>query len=334
MNTQSENDTITAIPGIRVGHCTDIENLTGCTVIRFEPAGATAAVDVRGSAPGTRETDLLDPVNLVETVHAVVLSGGSAYGLDAASGVMACLEQENIGMPVGEGVVVPIVPAAVLFDLAVGNPKVRPSAEWGFQACSKADQSPVKMGNVGAGTGATVGKLLGMDRAMKSGLGSALLRLPGGFSVGALVAVNALGDVFDPETGGIVAGIRGDKAGKFLPSTEVILKQGAEQIFPGTNTTIGIIATDFPLTKTQLKKVAGMAHDGMARAINPAHTMYDGDTIFAVSVPSQKNVPEIASADIVNLVGTAAAEVMAKAIVNGVKKAESVGGYWAVTDWK
>jgi len=333
-NHKLENGTITAIQDIRVGHYTDAESLTGCTVIRFGAEGVPAAVSVQGSAPGTRETDLLDPINLVDKIHAIVLSGGSAYGLDAASGVMVCLEQENIGLPVGEGIVVPIVPAAVLFDLNIGNPRVRPSAKWGLLACQKADSSPVQMGNVGAGTGATVGKLLGRNRAMKSGLGSALLRLPGGVLVGALVAVNALGDVLDTDTGRILAGIRGDEAGSFQSSVKVVLDQGVKDIFPGTNTTIGIVATNIPLTKTQLKKVAQMAHDGMARVISPAHTMYDGDTIFAVSVPVQKGVPEAASADSVNLAGTAAAEVMARAIINAVKQAKSVRDCPAASDWK
>lgn len=333
-STESKNNTITAIPGIRVGHYTDTKNLTGCTVIRFAKDGATAAVDVRGSAPGTRETDLLDPVNLVDKVHAIVLSGGSAYGLDAASGVMSCLEQDGIGFPVGQDIVVPIVPAAVLFDLHIGNPKVRPSAIWGLQACKRANNSPVKQGNVGAGTGATVGKLLGMESAMKSGLGSAVIHLPGAGSVGALVAVNAVGDVIDPASGKIVSGIRGDDKGSFQSSVKVLLDQGAETPLAGTNTTIGVVATNISLSKTQLKKVAQMAHDGMARAITPAHTMYDGDTIFAVSVPLQQGVSKTASADTVNLVGTAAAEMMAKAIVKAAKHATSVEGCPAASDWK
>lgn len=215
-----------------------------------------------------------------------------------------------------------------------GNPAVRPSAECGLHACRKADNSPVKTGNAGAGTGATVGKLLGMNRAMKSGLGSALIRLPGEVSVGALVAVNALGDVIETCTGRIIAGIRGDEPGSFQSSVRVVLEQKTGNVFQGTNTTIGIVATDIPLDKTQLKKVAGMAHDGMARVISPAHTMYDGDTIFAVSVPSQKGVPKAASADTLNLAGTAAAEVMARAIINAVEQATSVSGYPAASDWK
>lgn len=328
-----ENKTITAIPGLRVGHYTDAENLRGCTVIRFTKEGVTAAVDVRGSAPGTRETDLLDPVNLVNKVHAIVLSGGSAYGLDSASGVMECLEKKAIGFPVGQGIVVPIVPAAVLFDLHIGNPRVRPSAKWGFQACEQADDSPVQMGNVGAGTGATVGKLLGMDRAMKSGLGSAVIHLTDEISVGALVAVNAVGDVINPDKGKIIAGIRGDEKGSFQSSVNVLLNQRAGNLLSGTNTTIGVVATTVAFSKTQLKKIAQMAHDGMARAINPVHTMYDGDTIFAVSIPLQQGVPQPASADAVNRVGTAAAEVMAKAIVNAAEHAASVEGYPAASDW-
>lgn len=333
-SSRPENTTITAIPGIRVGHYTDAESLKGCTVIRFAPEGVTAAVDVRGAAPGTRETDLLDPINLVDRVHAVVLSGGSAYGLDAASGVMACLEQENIGLPVGDGIVVPIVPAAVLFDLGIGNARVRPTAQWGFQACKKADHMPVKTGNVGAGTGATVGKLLGKDRAVKSGLGSALLCLSGGVMVGALAAVNALGDVVEPDSGRIVAGIRGDTKGAFRSSVTVALSRGKTKIFPGTSTTIGIVAVTAPLSKAQLKKVAGMAHDGMARVIRPVHTMYDGDTIFAVSVPGRNTISGTASADAVNAAGTAAAEVMAAAILNAVRQAASVPGCPAASDWK
>lgn len=329
-----KNDTITAIKGIRVGHYTDTENLKGCTVLRFKTGGVAAAVDVRGSAPGTRETDLLAPINLVDRVHAIVLSGGSAYGLDAASGAMGCLEKENIGFPVGEGIVVPIVPAAVLFDLDIGNPKVRPSAKWGFQACQNADDSPVKMGNIGAGTGATVGKFLGKDKAMKSGLGSAVLHLPGGALVGAIVAVNAIGDVVEPDTGRIVAGIRGRELGTFYSSVKAVLDQDVGNIFPGTNTTIGVVATNIPLSKLQLKKVAQMSHDGMARAINPAHTMYDGDTIFAVSVPLHPGAESHASADTVNFVGTASAEAMAKAIVNAVKHAKSVTDYPSASDWK
>ncbi|MCP4411790.1 MAG: P1 family peptidase [Gammaproteobacteria bacterium] len=331
-NNDQVNNTITAIQGVSVGHYTDTESLKGTTVVRFTAEGATAAVDVRGSAPGTRETDLLDPVNLVDKVNAIVLSGGSAYGLDAASGVMACLEDENIGFPVGEGLVVPIVPAAVLFDLNIGNPKVRPSAKWGFQACQKADTSPVEMGNVGAGTGATVGKSLGKNRAMKSGLGSALVRLPNGVLVGAIVAVNALGDVI--ENNKIISGVRGDEKGSFLSSVKVVLEQEIKDVFPGSNTTIGIVVTNIPLGKTQLTKVAQMAHDGMARAINPTHTMYDGDTIFAVSIPSQKDTRKTTSANVVNLTGVAAAEVLEKAIINAVLHATSVKGYPAASDWK
>ncbi len=331
-NSELVNNTITAIQGVSVGHYTDTENLKGTTVVRFTAEGATAAVDVRGSAPGTRETDLLNPVNLVDKVNAIVLSGGSAYGLDAASGVMACLEDDNIGFPVGEDLVVPIVPAAVLFDLELGNANIRPSAKWGFLACQKADTSPVKMGNVGAGTGATVGKSLGKNRAMKSGLGSALIRLPNNVLVGAIVAVNALGDVIEADK--IISGVRGDETGSFLSSVKVVLEQEVNEVFPGSNTTIGIVVTNIPLGKTQLKKVAQMAHDGMARAISPTHTMYDGDTVFAASISSQKDTPKTTSASIINLAGVAAAEAMEKAIINAVQHATSVKGYPAAADWK
>lgn len=333
-SSELNNRTITAIPGVRVGHYTDVKSLKGCTVIRFSPEGATAAVDVRGAAPGTRETDLLDPVNMVDKVHAIVLSGGSAYGLDAASGVMACLEQDSVGLPVGNGIVVPIVPAAVLFDLGIGDGRTRPTARWGFQACQSATDAPVDMGVVGAGTGATVGKVAGMGRAMKSGLGSSLVVLPNGGLVGALIAVNALGDVIDPAAGKIIAGTRGNTRGTFHSSVDTVLKQSQADIFSGTNTTIGVVVTNIPLTKTQLKKIAQMAHDGMARAINPVHTMYDGDTLFAVSVPSQAKIrmPD-ASPDYVNLAGVAAAEATAQAIVNAVRHAASVEGYPSASDW-
>lgn len=332
---EMKNETITAIAGIQVGHYTDRTSLKGCTVIRFPSEGAVAAVDVRGAAPGTRETDLLDPVNMVEKVHAIVLSGGSSYGLDAASGVMTWLEQKKIGLSVGDGIVVPIVPAAVLFDLAIGDAATRPTAQWGFSACRAATGAPVAMGNIGAGTGATVGKMAGMDKAMKSGLGSSLLELPDGVQVGALIAVNALGDVMDPETGNILAGSRGDTRGSFNPSVKFALNHTRSEVFPGSNTTIGIVATNFPLSKTPLKKMAQMAHDGMARVINPVHTMYDGDTIFTVSVPSKRENPYVAtSADTVNQLGIAAAEAIAQAIVSAVRHAESVKGYPAAPDWK
>lgn len=330
---KEKNLTLTGIPGIIVGHYTDAKSLRGCTVIRFPAEGATAAVDVRGAAPGTRETDLLDPINFVQKVHAIVFSGGSAYGLDSASGVMSYLEEKGIGFDVGDGLVIPIVPAAVLFDLKVGDPRIRPDKNWGHIACRKATGEPVAEGNVGAGTGATVGKLLGMKRAIKSGLGSSLIKLPDGGLVGALVAVNAVGDIIAPGSGNILAGIRGDQKGTFTSSVEVLLNSVQKDILPGTNTTIGLVATNFSCSKSELKKIAQMAHDGMARAINPVHTMYDGDTVFAVSVPSlNSSETGSASADI-NMIGTAAAQAMSKAIINAINSAESVSGYPSAKDW-
>lgn len=326
-----ENTTVTAIAGVKVGNYSDYENLTGCTVIRFPKEGAVAAVDVRGAAPGTRETDLLEPMNLVQRIHALVLSGGSAYGLDTASGVMRCLEEEDTGFPVGNGLRVPIVPAAVLFDLGVGNGHVRPTAANGYDACKKADSAPVSPGNFGAGTGATVGKLLGPGHIMKGGLGSSLIHLPNGGKVAALFAVNPFGEVTNGR-GEVLAGIRAAQKGKMLRAMDVLLEKNVIGGFQGKNTTIGLVVTDLPLDKSQLKKVAQMAHDGMARSIQPAHTMYDGDTIFAVSV-SQKNLPEPEKlAGLVNLVGAAAAQATSQAIENAVLSAKTLQGIPAAGD--
>ncbi len=310
---------LTDIEGLQVGHAQDLVALTGCTVVLC-PEGAVAGVDVRGSAPGTRETDLLRPMNLVEKVHAVVLAGGSAYGLDAASGVMRYLEERGVGFDVGVGVV-PIVPAAVLFDLTIGDPHLRPDAEMGYRACLAASDGPVAEGNVGAGTGATVGKLLGPAQATKSGLGSASLELGGGLKVAALVAVNAFGDVLDPESGRILAGTRGPDG--FLDTAKSMLSASRVGGF-GDNTTIGVVATNAHLTVEGTNKVAQMAHDGLARTISPIHTMLDGDTIFALATG------EVA-AD-VNVVGTAAARVMAMAVNRAVLKAVAAGGLPAATD--
>ncbi len=329
----AENPTITGIPGIKVGHYTDTKALRGCTVVVFPPEGAVAAVEVQGSAPGTRETDLLDPVNMVQKVHALVLSGGSAFGLDAAGGVMQWLEEQKIGLDVGNNCVVPIVPAAVLFDLAVGNPRIRPDRTWGHQACQKASAGPVEQGCVGAGTGATVGKVAGMQRAMKGGLGSSLIKLPDGILVGALVAVNALGNIIDPRTGTTVAGTRGDTPGSFLSSADMLINNRKTTVFGGTNTTIGIVATNAALSKTALKKIARMAHDGMARSINPVHTMYDGDTVFAVSVPARP-APVAAPPAKINTIGTAAARAFQEAILAAIDQATSIEGYPSARDWQ
>lgn len=323
--TQQEATTgLTAVAGIKVGHHTLSERPTGCTVVLVE-AGAVAGVDVRGSAPGTRETDLLNPLNMVEQVHAIVLAGGSAFGLDAASGVVRYLEERGIGFDVRVAKV-PIVPAAILFDLAVGDAKIRPTAECGYQAALAASTAPVQEGNVGAGAGATVGKLTGLTHAMKSGIGTAAFTLPSGLTVAALVAVNAVGDVIDPATGHVVAGVRTED-GKGLADSRTLLKAGTlRNRRVGQNTTIGVVATNARLTKVQATKVAQMAHDGYARAISPVHTPLDGDTIFAVATGTYTQDVDLLT------VGSLAAEVMAEAIVRAARAATGIPGYPAARD--
>ncbi|MFT3804230.1 MAG: P1 family peptidase [Burkholderiaceae bacterium] len=304
---------ITDVAGIRVGHDTDSRRPTGCTVVLAE-GGAVAGVDVRGAAPGTRETDLLAPVNLIDRVHAVLLTGGSAFGLDAASGVVQWLEARGIGLPVGP-VRVPIVPAAVLFDLYLGDPSVRPDAAAGRRACEAATDGPVAQGSVGAGSGATVGKLFGFGRAMKGGIGSASARV-GGVTVGAIVAVNAIGDIVDPATGQWLAGARDDDGLSPLRITRAILSgQRPAAPTPGEATTIGVIATDAIVTKAQAQKLAQMGHDGLARTIDPVHTMADGDTLFALGT-GLSGVP----ADPFVL-GPAVAAVTAEAVLRAVRAA-------------
>jgi L-aminopeptidase/D-esterase-like protein len=308
---------ITDVAGIKVGHFTDSRRPTGCTVILVEES-AVAGVDVRGAAPGTRETDLLDPVNTVQAIHAIVLAGGSAFGLDTATGVVRYLEERGIGYNVGVAKV-PIVPAAILFDLGVGDAKIRPDAEAGYRACKAASASAPAEGNVGAGAGATVGKLFGMSRAMKSGIGTSSIKLESGVTVGAIVAVNAVGDVFDPSTGKPIAGARTKDGKSLLNSMAAIL--GGEPLPPmmaGEATTIGVVATDAVLTKAQAKKVAQMAHDGLARAINPVHTAADGDTIFALATG------KTGKAGNVTLIGALAAEAMSRAIVRAVRAAKGL----------
>ncbi len=317
---------LTAVDGVKVGHCTRAERPTGCTVVLVE-AGAVAGVDVRGGAPGTRETDLLDPIDLVQQVNAIVLAGGSAFGLDTASGVVRWLDEHGYGYDAGSGIRVPIVPAAVLIDLHVGgNPKIRPTADCGYRAAQAASGGPVEEGNVGAGAGATVGKLAGLDRAMKGGLGSAAIALPNGLVVAALVAVNALGDVIDPATGRVLAGVR-TPDGTALADARVLLRRGeVSPAHAGWNTTIGVVATNARLTKDQATKVAQMAHDGYARAISVAHTMVDGDTVFALATGTL-------AADVnTSLVGALGAEAMANAIVRAARAATGVPGYPAARD--
>ena len=306
----------TDIGGLRVGHAQDPEAATGCTVLICKE-GATAGVDVRGGAPGTRETDLLNPVNLVQKVHAIFLAVGSAFGLDAAAGVMQYLEERNVGFDV-QVTRVPIVCGAVLFDLAVGNHRVRPDKAMGYQACLNASPAENRQGSIGAGTGATVGKILGMQRAMKSGLGCHALQT-GDLKVGALVAVNCLGDVVDPLSGEKLAGPLNDD-GRTLADTEEIMiasHRGKGNLFAG-NTTIGVVATNAALTKAQTAKLASMAQNGYARTMRPAHSMYDGDTIFALSTDGIE-------ADL-SVVGLIAARAMERAVISAVKNATPLCG--------
>ena len=315
----SSQGSIVDVPGLRVGHYTLSERLTGCSVV-LAPDGAVGAVDVRGAAPGTRETDLLDPANLVDKVHAVLLSGGSAFGLDAATGVVRWLDEQGIGFETGYGRV-PIVPAAVLFDLPVvregDNPTARPNAEAGYAACEAASTLPPAAGNVGAGAGACVGKLFGLDRCMKGGIGNASVRV-GPWVVGALVACNAVGDVIDPGTGQILAGAR-TVDGQNLLDTQRAFLQGerGNRPLPGTNTTIGVVATNAMLTKAQAKRLAMSAHDGLARSIRPAHTTLDGDTLFALATGTE-NCP----VDLM-LLTVMAAEATALATVDAISRART-----------
>ncbi|HSH36581.1 P1 family peptidase [Schnuerera sp.] len=309
----------TDIDGIKVGHAQNLEAGTGCTVIISEE-GATGGVDVRGGSPGTRETDLLDPQNLVDKIHAVMLSGGSAFGLDAASGAMKYLEERDIGFDV-QVTKVPIVCSAVLFDLVVGDYKVRPNLEMGYEACVNATNRECPNGNIGAGTGATVGKFLGIERAMKGGLGSYAIQI-GDLKVGAIVAVNALGDIIDPETGKILAGLLDEDKKKLIGTENVMTKKYSEKknIFSG-NTTIGVVATNGIFSKAEANKLASMSHNGYARTMRPAHSIFDGDTIFTMATGKIE-------ADI-NVVGFLAARAMERAVVNAIKSAESAYGFKA-----
>lgn len=307
---------LTDVAGLEVGHFTETRRPTGCSVV-ITRDGAVAGVDVRGAAPGTRETDLLQPSNLVDKVHAITLSGGSAWGLDAASGVMRWLEENHIGLNTGYGLV-PIVPAAVVFDLGVGDASIRPDAQAGYQACLAASRQPPAQGNVGAGTGALVGKLFGMSRAMKGGIGTASLCVEG-ITVAALIVCNAVGDVIDPTTGQVIAGARTPDGKALLGSRDAMVKGELPQnLLAGTNTTIGVVATDAVLTKPQAQRLAQVSHDGLARAINPVHTMLDGDTLFALATGhSGKSASML-------LLATLAAEVTARAVVNAVRAAQGI----------
>lgn len=325
-------DSITDIPGIKVGHASDFEGITGCTVVLCEK-GAVAGVDQRGGGPGTREIALLNPVNHVEKVHAILLAGGSAFGLDAASGVMRFLEDNNIGYQTGVAKI-PIVPAAILYDLNIGDPKVRPTPEMGYLACTNASGSSPDQGSIGAGTGATVGKLMGMNRATKSGIGSASIDLGGGVKVGAIVAVNAIGEVIDPGNGNIIAGVRANKATVFEQGKPVfsealqIMKSIVGKTLLGlaekANTVIGVVATNAKFDKAACTKLAQMAQNGLVRTIRPANTMHDGDTIFALSTGKKKAN--------INIVGAFAAQAVQRAILNAVLEATSLGGIPAISE--
>ena len=321
------NNSITDIKGIKVGHAQNDEAITGCTVILCE-GGAVGGIDQRGGAPGTRETDALHPMHLVEKVHAIMLSGGSAFGLDAAGGAVKYLEERGVGFDVRVAKV-PIVPAAILFDLGIGRADVRHDAAMGYESCLHASDGVTVEGNVGAGCGATVGKIFGITQAMKSGIGTASLEIGAGVIVGAIVAVNAFGDVIDPATNQIIAGARTIQKGPlrigaadYFANTMDVMKGLVGRTILGfatrANTVIGVVATNADFNKEQTNKVAQMAHDGLARTIRPAHTMLDGDTIFALAT-GEKNAD-------VNIVGAYAAEVFSQAIARAVKAAKPVAG--------
>ncbi|HBI93827.1 MAG TPA: peptidase S58 [Terrisporobacter glycolicus] len=302
------------VKGLKVGQIEDVDALTGCTVVICEE-GATCGVDVRGSAPGTRETDLLDPINSVQKVHAVVLSGGSAFGLESTCGVSKYLEEKNIGFDVGV-CKVPIVTGAVLFDLGVGDYKVRPDKEMGYKACLNASETELKQGNYGAGCGATVGKIKGLNYVTKGGIGSCSIKLDNGIVVSALIAVNAFGDIY--EDGKVIAGVLNDDKTKLLNTYEIMKSGFVKGGFKIDNTTIGIVATNAKLTKAQCKKISQMAHDGYAKSIFPIHTPHDGDAIFTMSTGKIQVDSDI------TLLGSLAAEVVEKSIINAIKNAENI----------
>ncbi len=321
-------DAITDVAGIRVGHWTDRRAATGCTVVLCE-AGAVGGVDVRGAAQGTRETDLLRPGSVVRAVHAVLLSGGSAFGLDAAGGVMRWCEEHGIGLEFG-GSRIPIVPAAILFDLGVGRNDVRPDANAGYAATVAAKAGRVAEGSVGAGTGATVAKAAGRERCLKGGIGTASEAGPAGLVVGAIVAVNGVGEVVDSRTGEVIAGPRGDD-GRFLDTLSALsaMPRGWTAVAAGENTTIGVVATNAHLTKEQTNRLATIAHDGLARAVRPAHTSSDGDTFFALAT-GEIDIPLRA----VTAMEALTALAVERAIVKAVLAAKSLAGVPSVSEFR
>ena len=327
------NTTLTAIAGLEGGHYTDRANATGCTTILCR-AGAVAGVEVRGGSPGTRETDLLQPMRRVERIHGLLLSGGSAFGLDAAAGVVRYLEERGIGLRVGPALV-PIISAAILFDLGLITAAVRPDAAAGYAAAKAAGPEPVAEGSVGAGTGATVGKARGLARAVKAGIGAAALTLPSNISVAALVAVNAYGDVVDHHTGQILAGPRRESGPGFVRTMDWLTgkesedgRDSVDDAGPLSNTTIGVVATDAGLTKEEANFLARISHDGLALTIRPCHTMRDGDTMFAMATSQTQSA---ASVDL-TVLGAAAVEVTAQAVLRAVATAEGLGGIPAVRE--
>src|SRR5581483_127111 len=314
---------ITDVPGVRVGHASDFEAITGCTVVLFDNE-ARGAIDLRGGGTSTRQIDPLLTYHSYGRIHGIFLTGGSAYGLDAAGGVMRYLEERGIGLDVGYGVVVPSVPTAVIFDLGIGNGKVRPTPEMAYKACLSASSSPIQEGSVGAGTGATIGKLLGIRTATKGGIGSVSYNLGNGSILGVLVVVNAFGDVLDPKSGEIIAGVRNSQDGKEFPGSVNLFKQGVmRKIEPSENTTLAVVATNINFSKSELIRVARIGQTGIARVVFPSHTTSDGDLVFAVSCGNLEGDA--------NVVGIIAAELISEAIIRAVKSAKNLGG---IPSWK
>ncbi|MBA2343562.1 MAG: P1 family peptidase [Rubrobacter sp.] len=319
-------DNLCDVPGVLVGHATDLSGVTGCTAVLFEPpGGATVGVDVRGSSPGTRETDRLAPTGTVRGTHALILTGGSAFGLAAADGVVSFLEEQGVGLDVGVARI-PLVSGAVIFDLPIGSPEARPGATMGYEAAASAKSGNFAQGTAGAGTGASVGKVLGMERAMKGGIGSASVRLDGGLVIAALAVANAFGHVRNPRTGDVLAGPRLDDGS--LGDTVELLPEVMANMRWGENTTLGIVATNARLTKPQVTKISQMAQDGLARAVEPAHTSVDGDTIFAASVADTETGVD-AAPDIVGMWG---ARMMQEAIVRAIHSATGIAGIPSLSD--
>jgi L-aminopeptidase/D-esterase-like protein len=314
---------ITDVPGVRVGHASDFEAITGCTVVLFDNE-ARGAIDLRGGGTSTRQIDPLLSYHSYGRIHGIFLTGGSAYGLDAAGGVMRYLEERGIGLDVGYGVVVPSVPTAVIFDLGIGNGKVRPTPEMAYKACLSASSSPIQEGSVGAGTGATIGKLLGIRTATKGGIGSVSYNLGNGSILGVLVVVNAFGDVLDPKGREIIAGVRNSQDGKEFPGSVNLFKQGVmRKIEPSENTTLAVVATNINFSKSELIRVARIGQTGIARVVFPSHTTSDGDLVFAVSCGNLEGDA--------NVVGIIAAELISEAIIRAVKSAKNLGG---IPSWK